>query len=84
MADIPSQSERIGSEVIAMVNRLGIGALQHHNHFNTKYLTINSFSPHASDSEGTGAYKRLRRELDQEKQSLIEQRGHLERQIGIL
>ena len=32
---------------------------------------INSFSPHSSDSEGTQAYKKLRREMLEERQGLL-------------
>ena len=32
---------------------------------------VNSFSPHQSDSEGTSAYKKLRREMLNEKQGLL-------------
>ena len=32
---------------------------------------VNSFSPHTSDSEGTSAYKKLRREMLDERQELL-------------
>ena len=41
--------------------------------FNVGYYlaNVNSFSPHNSDTEGTSAYKRLRREMLDERQGLL-------------
>jgi hypothetical protein len=47
-----------------VIKELGYGAVVQHN-----YINITNFSPCSSDSEGTSAYKRLRRELGAERQT---------------
>lgn len=57
------QEEKAGAALLRLVETLGIGTT---NNFNN-YITITNFSSQSSDSEGTLAYKRMRRDLEYEK-----------------
>ena len=59
-----SESEKVGKVMLSSLKNMNIKGL---NKSMKHYMNLPSFSPHQSDSEGTSAYKRLRREMLEEK-----------------
>lgn len=76
-ADLNVKERALSLKIMEVIKELGLV-----NTFNTNYITINNFSPHSSDSEGKASYKRLRRELEYQKDIEVRKRQRVEKEYN--
>lgn len=76
---LPSKEEQVGKEFLELVQKFNLGVTI--NNINNYITNVKTYSEHSSDSEGTFAYKKLRRELQQEKEAEVSKRRETERKL---